>query len=165
MKTSRGRARIGSIAALTAIIIVATQTVSHAQLAATPWPMISHDLRHTGLSTVDTSANPGKLKWVYDMVDQYGTSPICLDGSLVIGADGTIYAGCDQFLYAVNADGTLKWKFATGTAIESTPAIGADGTIYVGSFDDHLYAVTDGGQGTVTEKWAFATGDDVSASP
>jgi outer membrane protein assembly factor BamB len=165
MKTSWGTVRIGAIAALTAIIAVATQTVSHAQLATTVWPMISHDLRHTSLGTVDTSANPGKLKWVYDMVDQNSTSPICLDGSPVIGADGTIYAGCDQFLYAVNADGTLKWKFATGIAIESTPAIGADGTIYVGSYDGNLYAVTDGGQGTVTEKWAFATGSGVFTSP
>ena len=165
MKTSWGKARIGSIAALTAIIVIATQTASHAQLATTSWPMLSHDVRHTGLSTVDTSANPGKLKWVYDMVDQHDTSPICLDGSPVIGADGTIYAGCDEFLYAANPDGTLKWKFATSLAIESSPAIGADGTIYVGSFDDNLYAVTDGGQGTVTEKWAFATGDDVDSSP
>ncbi len=165
MKTSWGTVRIGAIAALSAIVVIATQTVSYAQLAATVWPMLSRDVRHTSLSTVDAGANPGQLKWVYDMVDQYGTSPVCLDGSPAIGADGTIYVGCNQFLYAVNADGTLKWKFATGIAVESSPAIGADGTIYVGSNDDNLYAVTDGGQGIVTKKWAFATGAGVTSSP
>src|SRR6266481_9741407 len=138
MKRSWGKVRTGAIAimgaAAFALIAVATQTVSHAQLATTVWPMVGHDVRHTGLSTVDTSANPGQLKWVYDMVDQQGTSPICLNGSPAIGADGTIYTGCDQFLYAVNPDGTLKWKFALGDLIQSSsPAIGSDGTIYIGS--------------------------------
>jgi outer membrane protein assembly factor BamB len=105
--------------------------------------MFGHDVRHTGLSTVDTSDNPGKLKWAYDIVDQPSTSPECLNSSPAIGADGTTYACCDEFLYAVNPDGTLKWKFATGDVIQSSsPAIGSDGTIYVGSRDNNLYAVT-----------------------
>jgi len=148
-----------------ATFVVATQTVSNAQLATTVWPMLGHDLRHTGLSTVDTSGNPGKLKWVYDIVDQNGTSPVCLEGSPAIGADGTIYTNCDEFLYAVNPDGTLKWKFQTGSAIEfSSPAIGADGTIYIGSLDDNLYAITDNGTNG-TQKWAFATNGAVASSP
>ena len=53
------------------------------------------------------------------------------------------------------------------TASTSSPAIGADGTIYVGTIDtaDLLYAVTDGGQGVVAQKWAFKAGDDVESSP
>ncbi len=47
----------------------------------------------------------------------------------------------------------------------SSPAIGSDGTIYVGSYDYNLYALTDGGQGTVTEKWAFPTGSYVFSTP
>ena len=38
-------------------------------------------------------------------------------------------------------DGTLKWKFQTGSTIESSPAIASDGTIYVGSWDGYLYAI------------------------
>jgi outer membrane protein assembly factor BamB len=165
MKNSWGKAGGRVFAALSAIVAVSIQTVSHAQLATTVWPMMSHDVRHTGLSTVDTSANPGQLKWVYDMVDQHGTSPICLNGSPAIGADGTIYSGCDQFLYAVNADGTLKWKFVLGDLIQSSsPAIGSDGTIYIGSRDDNLYALTDNGT-NAAQKWAFATGGGVFSSP
>ena len=65
-------------------------------------------------------------------------------------------------------NGTLKWKFATGFSVESSPAIGADGTIYVGegspggsSGSSNLYAVNPDG----TQKWAFATGGDVFSSP
>ena len=47
----------------------------------------------------------------------------------------------DAFLYALNPDGSLVWKFATGGAIDSSPAIGADGTVYVGSSDGKLYAI------------------------
>ncbi len=42
------------------------------------------------------------------------------------------------------ADGSLKWKSATGVDIDSSPAIGADGTIYVGSGDDSLCALNPG---------------------
>ncbi len=35
-------------------------------------------------------------------------------------------------LCAINLDGTRKWAFETGKAVESSPAIGADGTVYVG---------------------------------
>ena len=37
-------------------------------------------------------------------------------------------------------DGTLKWSYATGDIIFSSPAVAHDGTIYIGSDDDHLYA-------------------------
>jgi len=47
--------------------------------------------------------------------------------------DETIYVGSlDHYLYAINPDGTLKWKYKTGGAIHPSPTIGSDGTIYVG---------------------------------
>jgi outer membrane protein assembly factor BamB len=39
-------------------------------------------------------------------------------------------------------NGKLKWRFATGKSIYSSPAIGSDGTIYVGSQDGNLYAIS-----------------------
>jgi len=62
--------------------------------------------------------------------------------SPAIGADGTLYIGCDEgVLYAVvqetTCDGgpcaTVKWSYNAGGVLSSSPAIGADGTIYVGS--------------------------------
>ena len=58
--------------------------------------------------------------------------------------------------------GALKWKFATGGAIEwSAPALGNDGTVYIGSDDHFVYAIN--GDGTL--KWKFETKDKVNSSP
>jgi outer membrane protein assembly factor BamB len=82
--------------------------------------------------------------------------------SPAIGPDGTIYVGSqDDYLYAVNSDGTLKWRLQTGGVVRSSPAIGADGTIYVGSYDNRLYAINPDG----TLKWYYMTGGDVPSSP
>ena len=62
--------------------------------------------------------------------------------SPAIGADGTVYVGSDDHhLYAINPDGTLKWKFQTGYTVWSSPAIGSDETVYIGSNDNYLYAI------------------------
>ena len=38
-----------------------------------------------------------------------------INSSPAIGADGTIYVGSmDNYLYAINPDGTQQWAFATG---------------------------------------------------
>ena len=79
-------------------------------------------------------------------------------------ADGTIYVGTGTSafgsedsgnFYALNPDGSQKWKFPTvGTivgTIESSPAIGADGTIYFTSRDCTVYALNPDG----TQKWNF----------
>ena len=100
-----------------------------------------------------------------------------VDSSPAIGADGTIYVGSDQYgafgqtpvpvdtsFWAFHPDGTLKWSFNTEDGVESSPAIGPDGTIYFGSYDNHLYAVTDAGTEGVLQ-WRFETGDDIDGSP
>ena len=64
-----------------------------------------------------------------------------MNSSPAVGADGTIYVGSDDDnLYALNPNGTLKWKFSTGNWGVS-PAVGTDGTLYFGSLDYNLYAV------------------------
>ena len=53
--------------------------------------------------------------------------------SPAIGADGTIYiATSDSYLYAINPDGSLKWKTATART-QSSPALSSDGKIYLNS--------------------------------
>jgi outer membrane protein assembly factor BamB len=162
----RGMVSVGS--SVLAIICVGTPMTARAQSASSIWPMFKHDLRHTGLGTSDTNANPGTLKWVLNTANQLDPSAaIGVSSSPTIGVDGTIYVGGDNLLYAVNPDGVVKWKMIeTGSAIGfSSPAIAADGTVYIGSFDGNLYAINDGGQGIVTEKWAFQTGDVIDSSP
>jgi len=95
------------------------------------------------------------IKWIFKSNNKILSSP-------AIGSDGTIYVGSyDNYLYAINPDGTLKWRFKTGWAVHSSPAIGSDGTIYVGSYDNYLYAINPDG----TIKWRFKTGLYVISSP
>ena len=54
----------------------------------------------------------------------------------------------------VSAAGLLKWSFATGHYVDSSPVIGADGTIYVGSSDWNFYALNPDG----SEKWRYSYG-------
>jgi len=55
----------------------------------------------------------------------------------------------------------LRWKFATGGPIVSSPSV-ADGTVYVGSADRNLYAV-DAKTGLM--RWKFDAQGDVNSSP
>jgi outer membrane protein assembly factor BamB len=127
--------------------------------------------------------NPdGTTKWTYRM-----KSPGRVDGatftfsSPAIGADGTIYLGAETadtgFVYAMNPDGTLKWRYDTSNVVRSSPAIGSDGTIYIGtkgflgtrtatSVDAEFLALNPDG----TLKWTFSvgtatTGADIYCSP
>ena len=125
----------------------------HAQLANSPWPMFRHDLRHTGRSSY-TGSGKNYLQWVYPIGSSTSTP--------AIGTDSTIYVGSyDSNLYAINPDGTLKWKYKTGDVIESSPAVGADGVIYVGSNDNKVYAINSDG----TLKWSYSTSGYVVSSP
>lgn len=125
-----------------------------AQLADSPWPMLQYDLRHTGLSPYSTKEVDGTIKWTYETGAGIESSP-------TIAPDGTIYIGShDNKLYAINPDGTLKWKFNAGEpvyvegwdvfkGIPSAPSIDKNGTIYFISPPIYLFAVNPDG----TEKW------------
>jgi outer membrane protein assembly factor BamB len=80
----------------------------------------------------------GTLKWIFPMKGNGGPP-----ASPVVGSDGTIYIGAER-LYAVNPDGTLRWKYNTGYYMDGPPAIAPDGTIYVPS-QGYLYALEHGG--------------------
>ena len=70
-------------------------------------------------------------KWIFGV-------GINFNSTAAIGSDGTIYIGAmDGYLYAINPNGTEKWKSKYGTptvtadnSSGSTPAIGLDGTVY-----------------------------------
>ena len=72
-----------------------------------------------------------------------------------VGNDGTIYIGSiDNHLFAMNPDGTVKWKYLTGGLINSPPAIDGDGALYFGSADNFFYSLS--GDGVL--KWTLLTG-------
>ncbi|MBU1626650.1 PQQ-binding-like beta-propeller repeat protein, partial [bacterium] len=79
-----------------------------------------------------------------------------------IGTDGTIYIGSnDDYLYAINADGSMKWRFKADDDVLSSPEIGSDGTVYFGCDDHYIYALNPKG----AQKWKFETISPIESSP
>ncbi len=83
-------------------------------------------------------------KWEFD-IRKPADSPAIAD-------DGTIYIGSndEKYFYAINSDGSQKWRINTDGVIYSSPSIGPDGTIYYTTCSTLFALDTDG-----TQKWSF----------
>ena len=119
--------------------------------------------------------NPdGTQKWMIDLGEPRLIVGGLSDGykrgihsSAAISSDGTIYIrSFSNYLYAINPDGTQKWKFPIVVTADSwsSPIIGEDGTIYVGSGREdiggdggELFAINPDG----TQKWYYQAQSDV----
>ena len=68
----------------------------------------------------------GGLKWVFNELDGVGNKGVTL------GADDTIFVGSERAITAINADGTLRWRFIQDPRafILLGPNVGPDGNIY-----------------------------------
>lgn len=130
-----------------------------AGLADTPWPMVGHDVRRTGRSPYVGPDSPTE-KWSVWTGGPIYSSP-------AIGEDGTIYVGSDdQKLYAVNPDGSLKWRYIAGDKIRSGIAVATGNIVYFGTdySDNKLYAVVDQGAGAAL-RWTTELGAYVESDP
>jgi outer membrane protein assembly factor BamB len=98
-----------------------------------PWPKFRGNARQTGLGTVTPTTSGGTY---FDYLTGRGVF-----SSPVVAADGTVYVGsADQSYYALNADGSLRWKVATGEIIDSAGLLDDEGRVYFGSGDGLLRA-------------------------
>jgi|GEM_PF-3118437 len=119
----------------------------------------------------------GTLKWITKVqahTDQEELTNMISFATPVVGPDGTIYintlgyyidGSSDQhdfgFLWAINPDGSEKWRYETGNFeagsgsmapwLRGSAAIGHEGTVYVVSDDGVLHAVNPDG----SLKWKF----------
>ncbi len=85
-----------------------------------------------------------------------------VDGSPVVGRDGTIYAGSDDgSLHAVGPDGIVRWSFDAHSEVRSDPAIGSDGTVVFGTKAGKLFAVEPDG----SLRWVLPTEGTIHAPP
>ena len=120
----------------------------------TVWATFGHDSLHTRRSTA-TGPQTSNIRWSY-------ATGATINASATIGRDGTILVGSlDNYLYAINPNGTFKWAYLTGNQVRSTPAVGPDGAIYFGSYDNNVYCLNSDG----TLRWFFPTSNSVAASP
>jgi len=69
----------------------------------------------------------------------------------------------DIYGQRLNPDGTLKWKFNTGSWVHGSPTITDDGTVYCGSDNGYLYAFYPN-NGTVKWKTLIGTGTETNPS-
>lgn len=89
----------------------------------------------------------GRVKWDYGEIE----GVILNSSAPALGKDGTVYVrSTDMFVYALGADGTLKWKYLTRGNSSFSFSIGSDGTVYTGELQDFYALKSDG-----TLKWAF----------
>ena len=96
-------------------------------LADSPWPIAHGNVQCTGRSPYKGPKN-GTVEWIFTEDGMRIET-----GSPVIGEDGTIYFLDDHRLYAINPNGTLKWRFDPGRQLDSTPMIGIGDIIYFGA--------------------------------
>ncbi len=86
----------------------------------------------------------GAERW-YFPVTIADSAEVGISSAPLIDRDGNVYCGAhDDFLYAIDAEGRLRWVLETGGDVDSAPVLGPDGTLYVGSDDGVLYAVGGG---------------------
>ncbi|MBN2289741.1 MAG: PQQ-binding-like beta-propeller repeat protein, partial [Candidatus Glassbacteria bacterium] len=104
----------------------------------------------------------GKVRWRF----QLGKAQA---GGASIGPDSTVYVSAVD-LFAVNPDGTLKWKYDATTwptdsmpasSFEHTPIVGPEGTVYVVGTDRRLHAINPEG----TLKWRVRVGAGARMPP
>ncbi len=132
---------IGVLGLVAAGFAAVGQAQTASGVAKSAWPMFRHDVRGTGCTTgCQVALQEGEevkppvngpqtatLKWVFEGAEKE------MKSNPVIGVDGTIYVGSDDYhLYAINPDGTLKWKLKPErtSQVVASPAIAADGTLY-----------------------------------
>lgn len=98
--------------------------------AAPLWPMDAHDAQNRSLAFV-TGPRAPTVKW---------TAPVHA-ASLVVGADGTLYASDLYQLRAIDGrTGDVLWSPPDADDIAGNLGLGADGTIYYVSIDSALVA-------------------------
>jgi outer membrane protein assembly factor BamB len=85
-----------------------------------------------------------------------------IGGSVAAVANGVVYVGSGNNVYALNAStGALLWSYTTGFFVVSSPAV-ANGVVYVGSLDKHFYALN---ASTGALLWSYAAGGLLYPSP
>ncbi|MEZ4210455.1 MAG: PQQ-binding-like beta-propeller repeat protein [Patescibacteria group bacterium] len=121
------------------------------------WAMFGRDPQHTSQSPF-TGPQNATLAWEYQLGGNlFRSSP-------VMDQNGVIYIGCsDYYLYAINPDGSLKWRFLTGYVVYSTPAIGPDGTVYITDNDAQMYALNPNDGALIWQ--CYLGGSDIISSP
>ena len=114
-----------------------------------------HSRGPRGFHSVNSSLG-SPSNWIFQEGEDFNATP-------AVGADGTIYiASTNDFIYAVNPDGTEKWNAMYGSWTATAIAIGDDGTVYLAAEDGFEGVFIAYNPDNGTEKWrkVFTPGPD-----
>ncbi len=109
----------------------------------------------------------GNVRWHLDLLKEASHfSPSTIywwEGNAVVGPNGWIYAGCDDFhIYAIDQEGKIRWRTLTGCCVWTAACFSPEGVVYFVSFDFHLYALD---MKTGKVKWTRNMKNFVVSSP
>jgi len=111
------------------------------------WAMFGKNLRHTANAAdpVEYYSGPqqGKIVWSWKTNELFWASPsVGTDGTIYVATSISLAVGEDSgFVYALNPNGTVKWRFRTNGPNLATGALGPDDTYFYPSLDNNLYAI------------------------
>lgn len=83
------------------------------------------------LHVIDTKNGTGRS--IFTAEGKWIAQPT-VDGDVIFAANS------DHYLYAIDLNGNLKWKFETGSLLWSNPLV-IDGIVFLGAMDHYLYAL------------------------
>ncbi len=103
-------------------------------LADSPWPTFRRDQRNTG-GALFPANYAGDAPWAFQTGKGIFSTPI-------VDANGVVYVGsADHNFYAINSDGSEKWRFPTGEIIDSSGALLPGNVVIFPSGDGFLYVL------------------------
>jgi outer membrane protein assembly factor BamB len=112
-------------------------------------------------------AGSGAISWERPLVHPVQSDSLPPGGALIaapplVAADGTIYlGGRDGSLSALGPDGSLRWRYESGSDITATPTQLADGSVLVGLLDWRVVAVSPAGRA----RWEIRLNGAVRSTP
>jgi outer membrane protein assembly factor BamB len=94
---------------------------------------------HARLVSLD--AQTGEEQWTFS-VSRSEANELGVGSSPLVDRDGNIYFGADDdYLYAIDRRGDMRWIYQTGGNVDSDPILAADGVLIVGSDDGSVHAL------------------------
>jgi len=98
----------------------------------------------------------GHLLWTFHADD-------IIESSSLVGQDGTIYFRTEYNLYAINADGSLKWNYRINDNAyygqRCSPILNNDGTVVYAGSDDNCFYAFNSSDGSI--KWKYHTQGEI----
>jgi outer membrane protein assembly factor BamB len=94
---------------------------------------------HARVASLDRAT--GEERWSFSAAPSQATDSGVGSGPIV-DRDGNVYFGADDdYVYAVDPDGGLRWVFQAGANVDGDPIVTPDGALLIGSDDGNVYAL------------------------